>query len=783
MVRGSILSPLLAVAGLILIGAGLLAGPPYFKHLLGGELPLIPQARALFLIAAGVLFSASAFRFQGRVPSLPEPPKFDTTLLFWIFMGAGAGLALYRPTRCATLSIDNALLMNEAAGFLEMGDRLPLDWRLPVPLLLSTLWRFFPEANGIPVFRTASAIVTLLALWGFYRLGREMGGRRLGLLAMGLAVACKPLGVLTLASFFNTTSVLASVWGLFFTFRLFRSPTTARYLQWGAAIGLMHYSYLPTRPWMLALATAVLAWTLWPREGVRTRPVTRWLGVLAWAALAQAVAVPHAHILPPKLAVLSSVLGMEPLWWTVRALVLVLVLLVRSGEGSTERRTVAWTAAALLAFLIMAPDLSHRGYTARVMLSSRISDLGASRPTQGPAAILKSTGDSLSVMFWRGTRDDIYDGMKERVFVDPLGSTAFALGLAAFLAAPGARPLLWVLLFLLGVLPHAMSWMMGSHRLAATIVPLVMTGALGLDRLLRTGAGIPRRAAWTLVLAAALLWGAGLRWTSGALFQWFDDNLREWYFPYAVYHERIAAEARAGWTYFQVYTYPEADWDKCMGMACDRTGARLLRGLTGVDVYEDAAEGSGRITALYSEMNWKLRERLLRAHPGSVWRRMDHPLNFRLETIGIPPGDGGAGTFFRRRPKDPSLWTRRVYLGPEGVRRGVVSHEDQVPNLDVPLDPEDGRSVHLEGPWAAPAEGVYVFSVRTGNRFALEVDGRTRLDVRPVGKVRDYRCALRLAAGPHRVGIASVSREGALYPEVWVAPEAGGRRERLGKAP
>ena len=140
----------------------------------------------------------------------------------------------------------------------RLRDRTALLVGLAMPLLLAGLFTLFPDTEGFQLQRWMAGGLDLTAVLVCYLLGREIEGRRFGLLLAAVAAVAKPQIRESLYGCHEITASLATALCLWSTFWILRRPGPIPFLAWGLSLSLAVYSYMGCLPLVLFLILAVL---------------------------------------------------------------------------------------------------------------------------------------------------------------------------------------------------------------------------------------------------------------------------------------------------------------------------------------------------------------------------------------------------------------------------------------------------------------------------------------------------------------------------------------------
>lgn len=165
----------------VLPWASSFAGLPFYPLLIAG---LVVMVFCLYHVPAPARVSDLS-SVQGRIG-------------FFLLLALGAFLRLHDPSLVVgKICDDSKVIAYEVRRILDFHDYpvlLAYGNREPMyDYLVALVWTIFPKITGFFIFRLTSTLIDLATAWFLYLLGKEAGGRRVGLLLMGLAIMAKGL--------------------------------------------------------------------------------------------------------------------------------------------------------------------------------------------------------------------------------------------------------------------------------------------------------------------------------------------------------------------------------------------------------------------------------------------------------------------------------------------------------------------------------------------------------------------------------------------------------------
>ncbi|HVZ80833.1 MAG TPA: glycosyltransferase family 39 protein [bacterium] len=651
------------------------------------------------------------------------------------------------------------------------------------PDVAGLIWWLFPGLKALFVMRLAANLISLTALWVFYRLGREVTGKRYGGLIMaGLGAVSKPLLLHDLSAQNAQTLILSVSLYLWFQVRVLKKPDLRHFLQWGTVLAFGLYTYNAIRPWYFFLMVATLAWILWtvyrspgrPSRPVRWKPVPHlewsdlWLRKgPAWlpeAFLVFFVAFYFLFYLDHVLSLFhdnlpSRIWGGSMGGWVLWQALLGPVFLqaARSFPG-LRGRLYAWAAGALVAGILSHPLALHTEAAARIANNSLLP---------------KDAGGWLSIGFYSGTFQRLLNavrglflGMSDRADMNVVGDPVLdfhaavlvLLGLVWVLSRPGWLKVFFVLTVPVSVVPFLFTNDPHGAKLLGAVMPLLLVASWALTGWLGTYWAKPRRPVLGALILLVFLgfWGWEARATYVRVFdKWWSDVVND--------DLRVGTEVDKLLPAARVYLVPAPESPYRF---FDAAAQAVLHDGHPTYLFQEhnlipirSGEVRPDVGVVLSGFSKKTIERLRRDFPRSEWTpgwqyyqksRKETPFLYRvrIKASDIPERPGKAFQFL---PVHDTDWVRSVYKDRLGMRQGVVFFQDVAPGLNPPPAGAKDWPVSGEGFWTAPADGEYTLSVNCPEWVKIWMDGRVALESMHQGDARPVSHRVFLKAGEHRV--------------------------------
>lgn len=757
------------VGAWVLVLAGLLALPGY-NLLLRHDNPfvknvILPMDRGnLFahlpgpwLILAG--FAALIFLFRLAPPvaeGAGDIPVWAARIGFWFFMALGAFFRLENPhDPVGFYWDDHYTITSDIRHVLDFHQNyflFPVGWREPLfPYLSVFLWMLFPKASGLIIVLLADVIIDMAALWLFYLVGKEIGGRRMGLLLLAMGSICKTMVMVCKFEYGNDTCVLASAAALLFFLRLMKKPDMKHFIEWGLALGAGAFAYVPFRPWMPVFLGAAWLW-VYSHEKERRFDVFRViLGpglLLAWAFLF----LYKNSFLPETSGLVRFLSGPGAvLVGLAIAASYVKVFLEEKKKGFS--RLLGWATGALVTALIMVPFYLHPHY------SEHVSDISAfspkfTAPGQGWAKVLDNCQFTVKLLFGQVEHVSRLPALGDPLFEFMVAACAL-LGTAYFIARPNWLSAFVVSLFFVSSVAGVLSNGPHSFRYVICDLPLLLTGAWGVNRLwLAARQALPGR--WTnAAFALAVL--AGLSWEAvqdhKLVWEWMGQEAQN-----TVVWNQARREMPGHRTY--VVEHDPGFYAGCaMDVLADGSELYQAAATNTIDLTPD--EKGKDLALLVYGRDTENQKKIEAEFPGIVWQKKSYYLQGDedipyLWWAEIPfdriPTDPKAYFHVRRVP--PYSWRRRTYSY-YGLCRGMIYYEDRVVHWNDEMPPprftDWNNSMRVEGDWKVTASGEYTLGIHTNDVLKLYLDGKEILRVEPGENPKDKTFKTNLEVGMHHV--------------------------------
>lgn len=749
--------------GLAVAAVGLFTLPNY-RQLLPAGYPLGHLPTFSLLVAA---FVGMVFLWR-RVPETGidnwDISSRTARIFFWGFMIFGACMRMYRPDQPTGFFWDDHYIITaDIRNTLDYNERpflFPSGWREPFfPYLCAFFWAtVIPKAGGVFAVRFGSTVIDLIALWVFYLLGKEIGGRRMGLFLLAFGAVSKTMIEVSMEGNGCDTTILACALSLLFFLRAVKKPDLRHFALWGLALGLGAFTYVPFRVWVPMILTFMVLFVFYDRKERKwdwTRLVLGpglwvvWIFMFFYQNSFLSAENPLVHFLtgPFFLVPLAGLLGTA----------YVLAFRKETAKGKAPSKVIGWATGAVVTALVMSPFYLNPHYSSHTSDISVFSKYFTTSREEGWRHLWENFPFGFRLMW--GVVDHVsrLPAIGDSVF--DFHVTLFALvGAAYFIARPTWLKGLFVTLFVGSYVPFVLSNGPHTFRLMGNILPFTVVAVWGAYRLylaiLQSGNPVQRNRiaaalfllffAWEGYKNFGLVWyWMGQKGTDSVIGDQAEKEIPE-YRPYMIRHH-------------------PGFYTSAIDILCDNHEIYRMNSTNAVDLAPgEKRKGLAIMVAGEDKLNQQLVER---AFPGLPWKERsiywqpagETPFLKWMEVPfdHIPKGETG---LFHFREASAGSWRRRCY-GHYGMGRGLILYEDRVSHWNEVQPPADcvdwNNSMRVEGDWTVKTGGDYRFTFHTANVLWFFLDGKKVMSVPPRASLDPVTYKTSLTPGVHHVELVT----------------------------
>jgi hypothetical protein len=737
-----------------------------------------------FFILLGILASILYARYiptQIPLPSHDLDQRITYPLLVTI-LAFGAYLRLFHLGHIPSIfASDTAIEILNPLNILER-NKYQLVF-LPGPrepfyvYYLALFINLFPNQPLYVAQQIAAASMDLFTIGILYFLGRELGGRRAGLLAVALGAINRTLLEKTVLNLRFLTLPTAVALTLLLSIRIIRKPTPVNFMLWALGMTWGISTYTGFRPYVPCFAFMLLAWVfthVQERKAYRlfTFPLALSLGLLVFISLWTSGFFGMDIFFPLKfnwityflLIMAASFFHLWVKWMHPPSIAPLL------------RNWMTWVTWTLCLGLPILVDFWITNHVAAQRPQLQI--LSSAFLTTNLPHLFESLIRTFKT-FWLGGVDIFDYSVSGDAFLD--FPSAFFLILGLFFLA---RRITWPVLLttaalLVGLVTDVLSAECHSGKLLGAIVPSIVLGAWGLSFAYETGLRLGGQRVWRL--AAGLITVGILGWGAWAN---FHRAYGDWAFSegHTTLGVRFARQVQKDESLSTVFFANTENLEKQFGVLCVQEAlgtighpVRTLQDENLLVVRPGQALLSPVI--LYRSLDISTIERIRKEYPEAEWtdvyRNLDTPLGGPplIGRILIPAHllSDQPGKLFRIIHAPTNGWVRNFYEGYYGMARGLIQWQDWAPSLHSPLPnlSLDGTSVRWTGQYYSGEKKLELLgSPSRNNKAYLSIDHKKLLYWSPGNRWVEKKYVLEKAGGPHIIDLTVCFQNGPQIPVV-----------------
>lgn len=762
----------LAALGALLIAESFSAVHDFAEVMPQGLLFNLPNWHG-FLFIVGFVLILMGSRFSSRPPfQEPEVKSWQVGLILGCVAAVAAWIALsHLNDPPGFYWDDNATVIKDIRTVKELhlyGIIMPASFREPaITYWTAMLWYLFPDATGIQMQRIGPVFMFLASLGMMYLLGKEVAGRKVGLIFAAIGAVNKWLLTETVWGSGLILTMFSVSWSLLMLYRIFKNPSWFNFILWGLALTFGTYTYGAYRPYDFLMVLVVGIWIL----AARKKWSTNWAG---WFLAFWVSGFWLSFFLEKNHLILNRA-GFDLFsqnWFLWVYFVLFFLALVLASVGFFEKKGqngifLKLTAGLSLAAILVYPLVTHPAYGMRVAELNAFqagNDLGAKLAT-----FLVKFGKTFRELFMGA-------GFWGDSAFDFQGAWVVVVGVAVFLAKPSWKTFLLFAAIVVGLVPHVLTHDEYNGRALASVTPFLLLGALGIEEIRVWGGNLWGRKMWnrffTALFCLFLGWQA---WDS------YEIIFQKWFYmtgPEALVSREVVEDSPANRVYLTVL--PNCSSPECQGVLDEGHPLYVYRDSN--PIYVKPGEKPKDVVLIFFPGDPKLEDRLKKEFPLAQWTSINFN-TFHYPTV--QPGDTATRFYRVFIPADqistnparsiyfaPGLengWTRDFYIGSYGMGHGAIAAEDMVKSLRQPFPVNDMHSAGFTGVFQAPVDGDYQFSMRDQNFVLLWIDGHKALDARgakPQGLTASK--TIHLTKGAHSIYLVSYFLMNQLIPNIAV---------------
>ncbi len=703
---------------------------------------------------------------------------WSARIWFWGFMVLGFVLRMQHPDRPSSIFWDdNYIVTTDIRNIIDYKEHPLLfssGWREPLfPYLTAFLWVLFPKMTGVYAVNLSTAVIDVVALWASYLLGKEIGGRRMGVLLIGVEAICKAIITQDKIGYGTNTAILACVLATLFFFRVLRKPDLSHFIQWGLALGFGALCYVPYRPWTPVMIGVVCIWVFSDLKERRFNLYRIILGpglLLAWAFL-----------FLYKNSIISEINNVAIFFTNTVSLLVVGLLFcfcyVKMAIEEHEKnkgfsKLFGWATGVLTTTLVMTPFFLHPHYSTHTSDISVFSKNYAHSTAEGFQNLWNNIFFVHGLMFGQVNDVACMPALGDS-FCDFYMAACGFLGLAYFLARPTWIKAYMVALYVVSLVPGVMANAPHSLRLAAVLFPVLLVGAWGLNRLWLAFIQDMPKGGNLFFAVLLILFGAWEMKANAQLIKaWLLHKSADLF---------ISDKAGDELPNHRVYIAPShSPGFYTGGLDIRSDGKEFLKMNDSNEIDLLPGEGGKDLAILVAGVDTITQKQIETEFPGVVWQKSfiyyqgptENPFLWCAEIPFDRVKEGDKGLFHVRHTS-PWTWKRSCY-GRYGLGRGLILYQDRVVHWnDTPPPYSDidwNNSMRVEGDWNIKTAGTYILKSHTANILWFFLDGKKILEVDHSDGLSIKTYKVNLEPGAHHVELVTAFTWEHRVPTITVIP-------------
>ncbi len=734
------------------------------------------------LVGAFLLLNSKAIK-EKDLTSLTARVWFWAILLFGVFM------RVY-----AMNQAQGSYGFDEAGGIMET--RLVRDlqdyrdgyyiayYQKPIFCYITLfLWHWLPNATDLLIIRLAATLVDLGNIWLLYLTGKEIGGRRTGLLAAAMGAACKPLLNLSAMGMGGPMVILSFLLPVLMVIRLFKKPNLRHFIQTGLALALGVYTNDYIRIALIIFTFYILVWILSKKENRNLQ------GLMGLVIVFNILVLGFYYFyMSFGFAKSSWIYQLFDRWRTESFLamlgcflVLIIFGCVAKFKWKSAKKSEIWIyalASLWICTLLDYPTMTRADFLERI---DNLVNRGGGALSESLASVLGKIGTANELLFWDGTWPanmglvgDAFFGFGETVLI--------FLGLAYFLTKPN-----WISVFVFiaavaGILPHAFAGGTHNLRVAGAVGPLLLLAAVGLNELLKYASQMPRGrfvfGATLLLLMGFWAWSAQTAY-SRVYYQWFDHQTLFFTSARSIAFRETAAGSR-------VYFCDDIFSDESVVL---NEGVVIHKIYPTNIIYKNPGDKPQDVSVVVHDFSGgpgkDIREKIRKFFPEAVWTLENEVSLCRIPYDLIAKKRQNLFVF---KDELKPAWKREYIRNECGLIFDLIAYEDRAPHVFDPIGPDYAatylggvnqlvEAVRFSTTIHVEKEGDYIVHYQAVNRSRLKIDGQTVSDLY-FFKLLNYMApekqgdeTIQLSSGEHQIEVVVAFQRNDRFPEFLLRPK------------
>ncbi|HTA75975.1 MAG TPA: glycosyltransferase family 39 protein [bacterium] len=724
--------------------------------------------------------------FNPKEPKDQDISSWTARIWFWAIVILAAFMRIYRVG-----TPEGSYGFDEAGGIMAI--RLVRDlqdyqqgyyiayYEKPLTAYITLFfWHWLPAATDLYVGRVTSIACDMVNILLLYLIGKEIGGRRTGVLAAGIGAISKPLLNFTAMAMGGPLIHFLYLWPILISLRLFKKPDLRHFLQLGLTLSIGLYAIDYVRITLVIFTFCILGWLLSFKENRKITGPAGWLVlfnvfVLGFYYFYMSLGFSHTSWIHQ----LFSRWRTEFLiFMTVCCVVLAAVSYLPGFKWKSAKKNINWINA-LLGFWICTildyPQMTQPDYLER---TENLVVQGGGAFSGTLAAVFAKLISAGQLLFWYGSWPANMGVVGDAMF--SLGETVIIFaGLAYLIARPKWDRIFIFILVAAALLPHVLVG--GNHnlRVYGAVGTLILLGALALNAILKNALSLPGgRWIYRVLIVLLLVFGSWCAKTTydRVNYQWFDNQVL---YLTSARNIAIKESAQGRRVYFSDDVFGVEETVICEGLTVHHLYQTSV-------IYRNPRENPQDVSVLIHDFSGgpgkALKDRINREFPEAVWSAENEIQLCRIPYTALLKKKQ---TMFVVRDEPKSVWKREFIRNECGIIFDLINYEDRVSHVTDPISPEYA-SIYAEAANAfveavrystvihVAHEGDYVVHYKAMNRSYLKIDDKMISDLY-FFKLLGYMApekegdeTVHLIAGDHRVEVVTAFQRTTRPPEFWL---------------
>ena len=641
---------------------------------------------------------------------------------------------------------------------------------LPVsPYTALFFWHLFPAETGLVIQRLTSTFYELGTVWAMYLCGKEIAGKRVGLLAAILVSISEPLITKAVSGYPVSSMTFGALLVIWTQIRLLRKSSIVDFLLWAASIGFFSITQslcLVLIPFFIFSCLALLWWKNRVEIKLASAPSLVWIS----SAVYFYYFLCCLNFISNGDRVVSQIKHFGPLIF-LTIFVMAAFVYKRVISKKVEDLWFKWFCGASMAILLSFRSFTDDYIVGRIKWHTIVSGASYLSSSNLLEAFLRRFPETIEGLFWH-FQDIREDMMVPNHSIFSFPETIFiALGLIFYFTKPDAKRSFLLATAVLAILPQISMKESHSAELVNCVVPLLLIGAMGLNELLgQVLMAVKTRFFQGIIYFLLVVFWV---WAAQGLFssvypQWAEK--RVWT---TLPQEDVLQDITQGRRVYLTKEIFDFSTEFYEG-----SSVYLLHEFN--PIYLDQNEQTPDVVVYFIEEGDYVKK-LKKQFPDLKFEGLFSPLRpggpsaCRCEIPAKILSDKSQNLFSVIRTSEP-VWKRTYNYHLNPIRGSIdfsrIDWEDRVTDVTKPL-PEmaweknndfGGQAFKLESTIHINHDGKYEIACKTGTRTKVMVDGTVIFDLKflQIGSfyqapAANRKITLDLAAGDHRIEVVALT--------------------------